>query len=193
MKVISHLLQAIQNIRNHGVASSTSARSIGQDDYDLGNRATSTLDWGAGIPFFSAAVQKEPNNPEFIESLAVCQYFVGQYYESIELYDKVISIQPDNSRFYSGRGKAKEGAEDYFGAIEDATSSLTLATVDKEIDREHYCQRGRAYFALGVIDRALQDFSEALALDPTSSELSEHVADLRAQVEEYELQNQDAG
>lgn len=150
MKVISHLLQAIQNIRNHGVASSTSARSIGQDDYDLGNRATSTLDWGAGIPFFSAAVQKEPNNPEFIESLAVCQYFVGQYYESIELYDKVISIQPDNSRFYSGRGKAKEGAEDYFGAIEDATSSLTLATVDKEIDREHYCQRGRAYFALGL-------------------------------------------
>ncbi len=193
MKVLPKILQAIQKIRSHSFSGSSPARSIGQDDYDLGRRETRAFNWSGGIPFFSTAVQKEPNNPEFIESLAVCKYFVGQYYESIELYDKVIAIQPDNSRFYSGRGKAKEGAEDYFGAIEDATSAITLATLCKEIDREHYCQRGRAYFALGVIDRALQDFSEALILDPTSSELSEHVADLRAQLEEYELQNQDAG
>ena len=193
MKVISHLLQAIQNIRNHGVASSTSARSIGQDDYDLGNRATSTLDWGAGIPFFSAAVQKEPNNPEFIRALAACKHFVGENKKSIELYDKVIAIEPYDYCHYSARSLSKECSEDYFGAIEDATSAITLATLLEERDREHDCQRGRAYFALGVIDRALQDFSGALALDPTSSELSEHVADLRAQLEEYELQNQDAG
>jgi tetratricopeptide (TPR) repeat protein len=193
MKVISHLLQAIQNIRNHGVASSTSARSIGQDDYDLGNRATSTLNWGAGIPFFLAAVQKEPNNPEFIRALATCKHFVGEYKESIELYDRAIAIQPYDPCLYSNRSISKEHSEDYFGAIEDATSAITLATVLEEREREYYCQRGRSYYSLGVLDRSLQDFSEALALDPTSSELSEHVADLRAQLEEYELQNQDAG
>ncbi len=193
MKVISHLLQAIQNIRNHGVASSTSGRSIGQDDYDLGNRATSTLNWSEGIPFFLAAVQKEPNNPDFIRAFAACKHFVGEYKESIELYDRVIAIQPYNPCLYSSRSISKECSEDYFGAIEDSTSAITLATVLEERESEYYCQRGRAYFNLGVTDRSLQDFSEALALDPTSSELSEHVADLRAKLEEYELQNKDEG
>ncbi len=193
MKGISNILQAIQNIRSHGVASSKSARSIGQDDYDLGRRETRKLNWGEAMPFFSAAVQKEPDNPEFIRWLAVCKHFVGENKRSIELYDKVIAIEPYDYCHYSARSLSKECSEDYFGAIEDATSAITLATLLEERDREHYCQRGRAYFALGVIDRALQDFSEALALDPTSSELSEHVADLRAQVEEYELQNQDSG
>ena len=77
-------------------------------------------------------------------------------------FDRLVRQHPDDSRAYSGRGRARLSQNNHAGAVEDFTKVISL----KPQDSSAYHNRALAYQGLGEMDLALADFDKAIALDP---------------------------
>lgn len=80
--------------------------------------------------------------------------------EKIELYTKVIELEPKNLDAYFYRGLAKNDLGDYSGAIVDYSKIIVL-----EPDADTYYNRGNARYSLKDFEGAQEDYQSAYELD----------------------------
>ncbi len=80
--------------------------------------------------------------------------------EKIELYTKVIELEPKNLDAYFYRGLAKNDLGDYSGAIVDYSKIIVL-----EPDADTYYNRGNARYSLKDFEGAQEDYQDAYKLD----------------------------
>ena len=88
----------------------------------------------------------------------------GQYEEAMDVFQKLITLNPEEAFGYYGLGLTKEAVKDTSGAIENYRKSIDLLPEFAE-SRE---QLGRLYFSKGMWNEALELFTKAVALDSSN-------------------------
>lgn len=96
-------------------------------------------------------------------------YNLNRPQESIQQYDEIIKMEPDNMGYYYARAWTKLVLRDFEGAIEDAT--MCMAAGGSEL-APAYNLRGLCYKALNNNDKARPDLEKAIALEPTPADYS---------------------
>lgn len=90
----------------------------------------------------------------------------GDYTEAIEMYSKVIELDPEDINAHIQRGLALSISKDYDAAINDFNFVIEqksdLAAVRNS--------RGSAYMKLKKYDKAVQDYNSVLTTDPKNVE-----------------------
>lgn len=81
--------------------------------------------------------------------------------EKIELFTKVIELEPKNLDAYFYRGIAKNDLGDYSGAIVDYSKIIVL-----QPDADTYYNRGNSRYSLKDLVGAQEDYQNAYKLDP---------------------------
>jgi tetratricopeptide (TPR) repeat protein len=82
----------------------------------------------------------------------------------LPMLNEAVSLDPDNSNAWNGRGSAKYALEDYQGAIVDYTKAIDL----NPNNAAAWNNRGSAKHALGDHDGAIADLDEAIRLNPNN-------------------------
>lgn len=114
--------------------------------------------------YINKAIEYEPNN--------IRNYFkLSDYYyldypninpeKLIEIYNKMISIEPDTGYLYSYRARVKEEIEDIKGAIADYKKAIKLGDVDS------FEELGMLYFNNKMYDEFFEPFEKAIKELPT--------------------------
>jgi tetratricopeptide (TPR) repeat protein len=80
--------------------------------------------------------------------------------EKVELFTKIIELEPKNFDAYFYRAIAKNDLGDYYGAITDYSKIIVY-----EPDADIYYNRGNSKYSIQDYDGAKEDYSEALKLD----------------------------
>jgi lipid-A-disaccharide synthase len=86
----------------------------------------------------------------------------GRYKEAIELFDKSIELDPNNSDSYFFRGKAKWQNKDPKGAEADINKAISM----NPQNADYFYFRGRFYSDLKRYNEAIRDFDSAIAYSP---------------------------
>jgi tetratricopeptide (TPR) repeat protein len=147
---------------------------------------------------YDQVIKLDPNIAAGFSGRGETYVFKEQYDRAIQDYDRAIKLDPNDAGYFSGRGNAhlEKGGRDYgFGdgveydrAIQDYTQAITLnpnlqclageaitgdcpadEAVAGEVLARDFLQRGRVYFVRRQYDLAIQDYSQAIRLDPNYS------------------------
>lgn len=90
--------------------------------------------------------------------------FQSHYEEAIEECKKAIGVDPDFGNPYNDIGAYLIN----LGRLEEAVPWLEKAIRAKRYEAYHYphCNLGRVYLAKGLLKKALEEFENALSIDP---------------------------
>lgn len=89
--------------------------------------------------------------------------YQGDLNNAIQIFNQVLTVDPNNVQGYNGRGLAYEAQGDLDRAIAD----YSMAILYDPLFADAYNNRGEMLFLQENRDRALVDFSTAIELDPT--------------------------
>lgn len=89
-------------------------------------------------------------------------YFVKNFSQALEAYDKALRLNPQLAEAYNNRGIVKYELNQYTAAIEDYSAAIRL----KSNFANALNNRGNAYAALKRFNEAAQDLQAALKLNP---------------------------
>jgi tetratricopeptide (TPR) repeat protein len=129
-------------------------------------RTAKDADPPATLADLTAAIAREPNNPErYVERAAA--YFERKEYDSARAdYEQALRLDPENAEALFGRGYLHLQQDEDDLALADFSEVIRLAP---EV-AEGYASRGSVYAARQDYRRAVADFNEALRLDPRSAD-----------------------
>nr|WKN36046.1 tetratricopeptide repeat protein [Tunicatimonas sp. TK19036] len=114
------------------------------------------------LHYFQLALAQESTHHESIYGLARTQFKLENFEESIQAFDRLINLIPNNATYYSERGVALHWVK---------SNDLALADFDKAVDLEPenpYRYSSRAYIKDRLNDSqgAIDDYTKAIELDP---------------------------
>ena len=100
--------------------------------------------------------------------------------EKIEIFSRVIEINPENldALFYSGN--TKQDKEDYIGAINDYTKIILTKP-----DADTYLNRGNARYSIGNLSGAMEDYQKSFDLDINLLSAKYSLGCLKYELEDY--------
>lgn len=125
--------------------------------------------WKSEYTLWTDVLKKSPNKARALNFTGKALYKMKQYREAISYYDRAIALSPGYVDAYYGRAMAKEGLQDFAGAIADYNMTIQLAKKDTDSFFElDAClsQLGTIYGITGRTDDAIRLFREALAYNP---------------------------
>jgi tetratricopeptide (TPR) repeat protein len=104
-------------------------------------------------------------HPDEIEAMlqnAITAYESQNYQEAVNLFNDLLTLDPENYLAYNGRGSAYTDLQDYEQALADYTRTIELGPLFPH----SFYNRGRVYSLLGRYDEALPDLEKAIELAP---------------------------
>jgi tetratricopeptide (TPR) repeat protein len=122
-------------------------------------RLLKTTDTGAALSDLSEAIRLDLHSPA-LRSRAILYLSLGRPEEALRDFDQVIANDGSDSIAYCDRGVANEKVGHLKSAIDDYSRSIELAPSTAALDN-----RGNAYARLKQPEKAIADFSAALAID----------------------------
>lgn len=87
--------------------------------------------------------------------------------DAIRDFTKAIESDPNDPEFYYNRAVVYNSKREYAKAIADYDKYIPLMREDPTYQADGYINRGIAYAKLGNRERALEDFTKVIELDPT--------------------------
>jgi tetratricopeptide (TPR) repeat protein len=126
----------------------------------------------------TSAIRIDPSKPEFFDNRGLDLAGNGDYTNAIADYDQAIQIRPQ-ANFLTDRGDAFQAMKNYDRAIADYDAALSL---DPKFQRA-YNNRGAARRGKGDRTRALQDYAEAVRLNPSDATAAGNYKDVSLQLE----------
>ena len=114
------------------------------------------------------------NDIEELFDQGLDRFNIDEYDEAIEIFKKVLEMNPDHpdALYYIALAWANKG--DYSQAIADFTKAM-----EKDpLDTDSLIGRGQAWKSKGKVKRALADFKKALNMDPDNPDYQKLVDDL---------------
>jgi Flp pilus assembly protein TadD len=111
-----------------------------------------------------AELQSLPQSESIWDSLALANanYYAEQYEDAKTIYDRILSVNPEDSSVLLSRGVTYGQLERYDEALADFNRSLEL----RPDDPTTLLNRGNAYMELGRYDEAFADLNRSLELSP---------------------------
>lgn len=100
----------------------------------------------------------------------------------IELYTKVIQLDPNNSAAYNNRGIVYRKLLNFDKALEDYTKAIEID--HKDVDA--YFNRGNTYRKLSNFDKAIEDYTIAIEIDPKHASAYNNRANIYLKTKKYE-------
>jgi CHAT domain-containing protein/Flp pilus assembly protein TadD len=123
-------------------------------------------DDGQNADLVTSAHQDGQDNSAYLASeylkLAIQYYEVGNYKQSVDCFDQVLTLNPDNHEAWNNRGVAL----DNLGRFEEALTSFDKAIEFKPDDHEAWHNRGVALGKLGRFEEALTSYDKAVEFKP---------------------------
>jgi tetratricopeptide (TPR) repeat protein len=110
-------------------------------------------------------LDKEPYDEHRTLELADTYRKLGRYSQAIIFYRKVLDFNPGSFESHYGLGMTLKFLGKYDDALEEIKKSLEI-----KISPEVYRTLGEIYFNKGVVDLAIKNLQEAIALDASSAE-----------------------
>jgi tetratricopeptide (TPR) repeat protein len=89
----------------------------------------------------------------------------GQYDEAIEVFDRVLPLDPNNSNAYNNKGSALNG----LGRYEEGLASCETAIRFNPNNSMAYNNKGVALYLLGRYEEGIAAYNSALRIDPNNS------------------------
>lgn len=103
----------------------------------------------------------------------------GKYQEAIELYSKLLELDPKNKNFnsliYSNRALCYQKLNNMMEALKDVNKSISL----NENYTKAYLRRGNIYMALKMYEEAKYDFQKVKDLEPNNSDVHKLLEDAK--------------
>jgi tetratricopeptide (TPR) repeat protein len=126
------------------------------------------------IEYYDKAIAKNPNYADAYHDRGHCKDCLQDYYGAILDFNKNIELDPDDVMSYYNRARSKYSLQDYSGVIEDNIIALELlkknknlpAYVPNNIKQLIYLNNGLSRNGLMEFELAINDFTEAIKLDP---------------------------
>jgi tetratricopeptide (TPR) repeat protein len=75
---------------------------------------------------YKRAIRNDPNNAEYIHSLAAVHINGGAFKQALEALAEAIRLSPKNSRYYCSRGLVQMGLKEVRAAIRDFNTAVAL-------------------------------------------------------------------
>jgi tetratricopeptide (TPR) repeat protein len=131
---------------------------------DRGVAKAGKEDLDGALRDFSAALDKNPSNPDAIKNSGVINKLKGGPFleEAIRDFTRAIRQNPKNPDLYNWRGSAHLDKDDLEAALNDFDRAVAF---DAKFEKA-YVNRGFTYYHLRNLERALADFDMAVRLDP---------------------------
>ena len=163
--------------------------------YNRGNAYLKKNDNDRALADYDQAIKLDPKHERAYHNRSIIYYARKQYSRSIADDSEAIKIDPEEGEYWFSRGDTYAAVGDLDRAIADYTQGLKLnpkagivynslyslymkkADFDRAVEIESaailvwqneaaFVQRGIAYSAKGVFDRAILDYDQAIKLDP---------------------------
>ncbi len=130
---------------------------------ERGNAYGKTGEYARSLADLNKAIALSPANADAYVMRGVAYGHQGKNLRAGADYDKALSIDPRNADALTDRAAIRQMNGENRKAIEDLTTSMAL--LDNDNDALAHYNRGVAYFALGLFDKALADYTAAVDLD----------------------------
>lgn len=121
--------------------------------------------WREALQELNWLLQLEPNNGRALAQRGLVRARTLDYQGAVRDLARAMELSPQDPDLRWQRGQMRLLIGDAAGAISDFTGLLQVPGVDLV---EVYTRRGEAYRQLKDLERAGQDFSQALSLDPNN-------------------------
>lgn len=140
--------------------------SFGQTAKEFYEQALEQLDsknYSEAIDLLGKALAEDKNNTDYLLKRGEAKYNSGKGILAIQDFNKVISLDADNSMAYAFRSAVYVDLKDYKGAIEDCKKALEL-NPNNEIA---YIRMGDSYFSMSTPDyiEAMKAYNYAINLN----------------------------
>lgn len=113
----------------------------------------------------SRRIEMEPHDEQRLLELAETYRKLNRYSQSIIVYRKIIDAHRDSFEAHYGLGITLKLLGKYDDALEEMKKVLEIRR-----SPEVYRVLGEIFYNKGVVDRAIENFKESIALDPTAAE-----------------------
>ena len=134
-----------------------------QSDMDVyyGHRLLSAGQYARAAEYFRSAVKKNPYNSFARTGLGAVLYWEGQLEKAREEFSHAIELDPENATAYQLRGIVLARA----GLYEEALSDNLIAVKKAPERGDIRMNTGSVYAVLGDMQKALDNYRRAVALD----------------------------
>lgn len=149
---------------HNAIKSYKQANDIDASDYMLNRIAicySECGEYGLALDYINKALAMDSTETEYLSTKGNILYMLGRKEECLAVYDKLVSLQPDNSNVYYERGFKRDNMGDIDGAIEDYTTSIVL---DPSMSAS-YLNRAEMYRKKGNEDAAVADYKKVVEID----------------------------
>lgn len=124
-------------------------------------------DYNASIADFSQALREQPSDTSALIGIIRAYTVTENYKEAQRVVDNAVKQYPNLPDFYMRRGILNNIRGQHRRAIPDFDKALELATGSKQI--AILVNRGVSYMRDDNYERAMQDFNEALEINPRNA------------------------
>ncbi|XP_023216851.1 dynein assembly factor 4, axonemal-like [Centruroides sculpturatus] len=136
-----------------------------------------------------ADLRPEERNPLWLKDKGDDFYSKGDYKSAINTYTLAIKLCPNLASLYSNRAACHLQIQNLHKAIEDTSRALELLTpaVQENSSTRLKChiRRGTAFCKMEMYAEGLQDYEEALKIDPNNRELLEDAKKIRKTIQGF--------
>lgn len=129
--------------------------------FQRGNAHDAKGNHALALADYTEVVRLDPRNPWVFQRRGEIHAQLGNYSQALADFTRVLQLDPDNIDALRARAEAHGMLDQHKHAVADYTAALKV-----EANAFTYCDRGMEYLALGDLDAAAADFTEAIALEP---------------------------
>ncbi len=155
----------------------------------IGNELIEQKDYEGALEKFNEALDYLPSYSPALDGKANLLILMDEHKDAEKLIVKAIEKNSDYAPYYLTRGKIYVLREKFEDAIDDLNRALDLGKGEygNEFSSKVLVNRGAAHQKLFNYDAALNDYSEAIMLNPKNSEVYLYRGFLYYQREEYDI------
>lgn len=146
--------------RPHWAEIRSRLRQLGVTDQEIGRWAAE-----ARIANYDRMILRDPNSASAYRFRCYEYSRIGEHDRALADCDRAVVIAPGDASSYYSRGRARAASGDYHGAVADLSEAIRQNALPSW-NRSVYMARGNAYIHIGDLDRAISDFTLAIAISP---------------------------
>lgn len=139
-------------------------------------------DYKQAIVYFTKVIDLNPSFENALFQRGLCKGHLGDYLGQIEDISKVMQFDTDIS-LYTSRAIIKSKINDFQGVIDDCSQAILF----NHNDKWSYNFRGKARIGLTDYTNALEDFKQALRIDPNYEYALKNMAEINKIISDRKL------
>lgn len=171
---MTFLLPSIYNIKNNlstapdnNASVSTYNSKQNLNSYKSGLASVRNTNYSEALIFFESAVEKDPNNIEYLTELAMTHYRLKNYDKSTDVYNRIILLEKNNVFAYNSIGNNYWIKKDFT----NAETSFRKAIQIDPYSIPSYSNLALMLDELGRKQEAIDVLNQGLAINENNSEL----------------------